>query len=294
MFEGFDLQTSDLGETSVRYRIGGSGPPVLLLHGFPQTHAIWHRVGPALAASHTVVAPDLRGYGGSTPPREDTVEAYSKRAMAADQVALMDRLGFGSFAVVGHDRGGRVGYRLALDHPDRVDRLAVLDIVPTAEMWRAAEQVPADQLAGWHWNTLARPAPQPEDELNADPGGRLFPGGSPSIAGAPIALHPDALADYLAALARPSVVHAICQDYRAGATVDREYDEQDLAAGNRIRCPVLVHWGGDGDLFEWFDVPEVWSRWTTDLDARPLPGGHFLPEESPDALAKSLRAFLGG
>lgn len=290
MFEGLELREKE----SVRYRIGGTGPPVLLLHGFPQTHAIWHRVAPMLADRHTVVLPDLPGYGGTSPPAVDSVTAYSKRAMAADQVALMTRLGFESWAVVGHDRGGRVGYRLALDHPDRVARLAILDIVPTAEMWRAAEQVPADQLAGWHWNKLARPEPGPEDEIGADPAAYMFPGGSPSISGHPVSLHPEALADYLEALSKPSVVHAMCQDYRAGKTVDREIDEQDTAAGNRIGCPVLVHWGADGDLFEWFDVLSVWRRWADDVSGGPLPGGHFIPEESPDVLVDSLRRFLAG
>ncbi|MFC0627254.1 alpha/beta fold hydrolase [Kribbella deserti] len=288
MFDDFEVQTIRLAQFDVRVRIGGSGPPLLLLHGYPQSHVMWHQVAPVLAETRTVVMPDLRGYGGSGLPLVDSAEAYSKRAMASDQVELMGRLGHERFEVIGHDRGGRVGYRLALDHPASISRLTVLDIVPTADMWHAAEKQPADQLREWHWNKLARSFPEPEDEINRDPAGYLFPDGSPAISGYPIELHPEALQDYLAAIANPDVVHAMCQDYRAGATVDRAHDEADLAAGHRITCPVRVYWGERGDLPKWFDVLDVWSRWTVDLDGAGLPGGHFIAEEIPRELLDVL------
>ncbi|ADB34136.1 alpha/beta hydrolase fold protein [Kribbella flavida DSM 17836] len=289
MFTGFDLKTTDLTETSVQYRVGGDGPPVLLLHGFPQTHACWHQVAPELSKTHTVVVPDLRGYGGSSPARQDSVAAYGKRAMAKDQLELMEALGHDRFSVVGHDRGGRVGYRLALDHPERVDKLVALDIVPTADMWAAAAGEPEEKLEDWHWNVLSRPEPEPENRLTPD---YLFPDGSPSISPHEIALDPDALADYLSALDRPSVRHAMCQDYRAGATVDRELDEQDLAAGRTIECPVLVLWGSAGDLPQWFDPMQTWSRWAPNLQGEGLGCGHFIPEESPKTLLDRLTTFL--
>lgn len=281
MFDDFEVQTIRLAQFDVRCRIGGSGPPLLLLHGFPESHVMWHLVAPELASTRTVVIPDLRGYGGSGLPLVDSAEAYSKRAMAADQVELMGRLGHDQFEVVGHDRGGRVGYRLALDHPASISRLTVLDIVPTAEMWRAAKQQPAELQREWHWNKLARAYPEPEDEINRDPAGYLFPNGSPAISGHPVDVHPGALADYLAAALKPEVVHAMCQDYRAGASVDRDHDEADLAAGKKIACPVRVYWGDSGDLPKWFDVLDVWSRWAVDVDGKGLPSGHFIPEEAP-------------
>jgi haloacetate dehalogenase len=289
MFPGFETQTIELSDTSVRCRVGGDGPPVLLLHGFPQTHACWHQVAPELAKTHTVVVPDLRGYGESSPAREDSVAAYSKRALAEDQVELMDRLGHDRFAVVGHDRGGRVGYRLALDHPERVEKLVTLDIIPTADMWAAAADQPEDELRDWHWNVLARPEPEPEELLTGD---HLFPEGSPSLSPHEIALAPDALADYLAALDKPSVRHAMCQDYRAGATIDRELDEKDLADGRTIECPVLVLWGNAGGLPRWGNPLEIWSRWSPTVEGEGLGCGHFIPEESPKTLVDRLNSFL--
>ncbi|MEV6281313.1 alpha/beta hydrolase [Kribbella sp. NPDC051770] len=289
MFDGYSDETAALAGTTVRYRVGGDGPPVLLLHGFPQTGACWHLVAPVLARTRTVVVPDLRGYGGSSPAYDDSVAAYSKRALAGDQVELMERLGYARFAVVGHDRGGRVGYRLALDHPERVEKLVTLDIVPTADMWAAATKVPEEKLQAWHWNLLARPEPEPEELISGD---YLYPGGSPSLSSHPIALAPEALAEYLAALENPTVRHAMSQDYRAGATIDRALDEQDLASGRTIACPLLALWGSSGGLPEWFDPLEIWRRWSPTVQGGALDCGHFVPEEAPEALLERLDKFL--
>ncbi len=291
MFERFELRQVDVGEVTLRVRVGGSGPPVLLLHGHPQTHVMWHRVAPDLAAAHTIVAADLRGYGGSTSPaptREGDHAAFSKRAMALDQVALMSILGFDAFSVVGHDRGGRVAYRMALDHPGRVTRLAVLDIVPTADMWRFAEGAgKAFGLADWHWYFLAQPAPRPERIIGADPGAYYYAGDTSRF-------DAEALADYRSAVADPGTVHAMCQDYRAGATIDDDLDEADRAAGRRIECPVLALWSARDELPTWFDVLQTWRGWAHDVRGRGIDAGHFLAEEAPDEVARALLGFLDG
>ncbi len=275
----------DVGEVTLRVSTRGSGPPLLLLHGYPQNHLMWEQVGDALADAFTVVAPDLRGYGASTAPA-DSPGAYGKRAMARDALALMAGLGHERFDVAGHDRGGRVAYRLALDAPQSVRRLTVLDIVPTAEVWAHADGRFA--LGYWHWALLAQPHPVPERLIAADPefffldaqfGGvlRTFP----------------AAAEYARSVHDPRVVHAICEDYRAGAGYDRELDEQDRAAGRRISCPVQVLWGERGALPGWYDVLAVWRGWADDVVGQGLDCGHFLPEERPSETAAALRAFHG-
>ena len=286
MFEGFELDRIDAGEAVLRVRHGGSGPPLLLLHGHPQTHVMWHLVAPRLAEAFTVVAPDLRGYGESSkPPTRPGHEPYSKRAMARDAVAVMGALGFERFAVAGHDRGARVGYRLALDHPARVEKLAVLDVIPTGETWRRADR--RFMLAWWHWAFLAQPAPLPERLIAADPDGYYF-GGDRSV------FHPDALADYLRCVCDPQTVHAMCEDYRAGATFDLELDEADRATARRIACPVLVLWGAQGDLEEIFGDPlAIWRDWADDVRGRALGCGHYLAEEAPDETYAALRSFFG-
>ncbi len=276
MFDGFEL--AEIG--GLRLRRGGNGPPVLLLHGHPQTHAMWHAVAPVLAADHTVIAADLPGYGGSKP-----VASGSKREMANVLVAAMGELGFERFAIAGHDRGGRWTYRLALDHPDAVERLAVLDIVPTAEMWRRADK--EFGLVDWHWFFLAQPEPFPERLIAAAPDTFYFRGDRSRF-------HPEALADYLAAVHDPEVIHAMCEDYRAGATVDHEQDEADLAAGRRIASPLLALWAGRDELGRWFDVLATWQRWADDVTGRPLDCGHFLAEEAADEVAGELRSFFAG
>jgi haloacetate dehalogenase len=283
-FGGFDLRRLVVGEVELRFRIGGSGPPVVLLHGHPQTHAMWHAVAPALAHSFTVVAPDLTGYGDSSKPETTSDhEPYSKRAMARDVVGLMDALGFARFRVAGHDRGGRVAYRLALDHPERVERLAVLDIVPTAEMWRRADK--EFGLVDWHWFFLAQPAPFPETMIGAAPAAFYFRGDRSRF-------HPEALADYLRAVEDVQTVHAMCEDYRAGAAIDHELDDADLAAGHRIECPLLVLWAGRDELGDWFDVLATWRRWASSVRGRALDCGHFIAEENPEETARELIAFF--
>jgi haloacetate dehalogenase len=284
LFEGFTLTEIDAGEATIRVRHGGEGPPVLLLHGHPQTHMMWHAVAPRLAERFTVVCADLRGYGGSSkPPTTEDHEPYSKRAMARDQVEVMRRLGFERFAVAGHDRGGRVAYRMAIDHPDRVDRLAVLDIVPTGEAWSRADW--RFGMVNWHWYFLAQAAPFPERTIGLDPEGWYFRGDRSRF-------HPEALADYLRACSDPATIHAMCEDYRAGASFDRALDEADVGT-TPIRCPVLALWSGRDELEEWYDVLEVWRGWAADVGGHPIDAGHFLAEEAPDEVATALEQFLG-
>jgi haloacetate dehalogenase len=288
LFAGFEAFTVETGEVAIRGRRGGTGPPVLLLHGFPQTHVLWHRVAPVLARDFTVVAADLRGYGGSgKPPTAADHGPYSKRALAQDMVAVMARLGHERFAVAGHDRGGRVAYRLALDHPGRVRRLAVLDLVPTGDALRQADRRLA--LGFWPWSLLAQPAPLPERLLGADPTfvvNHLLDawGGSPGAFPAAVR------AEYVAAFP-PEAVHAICEEYRAAATLDDAHDEADRGR-RRIACPVLVLWSNRGPVGEWYEPLAVWRGWADDVRGRPLDCGHFLPEEAPDETAAELRAFF--
>jgi haloacetate dehalogenase len=285
MFEGFTAATIDTGEAMIRVRYAGSGPPLLLLHGHPQTHVMWHQVAPRLTQDFTVVVADLRGYGESSKPATTADhEPYSKRAMARDQVAVMRELGFDRFSVAGHDRGGRVAYRLALDHPDRVAKLAVLDIVPTGEALRRAD---ADFALGyWHWFFLAQPAPFPERLIGHDPDAFYFQGDR-SI------FHPEALAAYLRSVEDPATVHAMCEDYRAAATIDFALDEADRGT-RRIACPVLVLWAGHGQLPGWYDVLAIWRDWAADVRGRAIASGHYLAEESPDETCAELHAFFTG
>jgi haloacetate dehalogenase len=277
----------DVGEVTLRVSSGGSGPGLLLLHGYPQTHRMWQQLAPDLAADFTVVAPDLRGYGASSkPPTVGDHSTYSKRAMAADGVALMRQLGFETFDVVGHDRGGRVAYRLALDHPSAVRRLSVLDIVPTAEVWARAD--PRFALGYWHWSLLAQPEPVPERLIAADPAWFFL---DAQFGGILRTFPADAVEDYLRWLADPDVVHTICEDYRAGATVDRSLDDADRAAGRRIGCPTQVLWATEGALPAWYDPLEVWRGWADDVVGSAIEGGHFFPEQNPTASLAALRAF---
>jgi haloacetate dehalogenase len=284
-FERFTVDRIDVGEVVLRVRRGGSGPPLLLLHGHPQTHAMWHAVAPRLAEHFSVVAADLRGYGESTAPaaRPDHSQA-SKRAMARDGVRLMEILGFPRFGVAGHNRGGRVAYRMALDHPDAVTRLAVLDIVPTIEAWERADR--AWLLDYWHWAFLAQPDPTPERLLAADPDAYYLPNRSLFAA--------DALADYLTAVHRREVIHSMCEDYRAGAGIDVEIDAADRAAGRRIACPILALWSRT-DLGRWHDVLAVWQSWAQNpraVTGHAIDTGHYLAEEAPDEVADALRDFF--
>jgi haloacetate dehalogenase len=296
MLDGFEPVTIRTGETEIFLRRSGSGPPVLLLHGFPQTHLMWRGVAPTLARSFTVVCADLRGYGRSGCPASDPDHApYAKRALARDMAAVMERLGFPRFAVAGHDRGGRVAHRLALDHPDRVERLAVLDIVPTVEAWGRADARFA--LAFWPWSLLAQPSPLPERLVAAAPEAVLDDalGGWGS---APATFGPEVRAAYLEPLRDQDHVRAICEEYRAAATLDRAHDEADRGRGRRVACPVLVLWSGPGALGTWYAEAGgplgLWRAWADDVTGRPVEAGHFFPEELPDETADALGRFFAG
>ena len=285
VFEGFELSFVGTGEATIRVRHGGSGPPLLLLHGHPQTHAMWNLVAPRLAEDFTVVAADLRGYGKSSkPPTTPDHEPYSKRAMARDQVEVMRQFGFDRFGVAGHDRGGRCAYRLALDHPEQVERLAVLDIVPTGDMWHRVDM--EFGLVDWHWFFLAQPAPFPEEVIGSNPDAYYFHGDRSRF-------DPEALEDYLGCVRDPETIHGMCEDYRAGATIDFELDEADRSK-RRIACPVLALWSGREELGRWFDVLGVWRQWADDVRGRALDCGHFLAEEAPEETYEELRTFFAG
>jgi haloacetate dehalogenase len=290
-FAGFDERRVAVAEdVTLRVRIGGSGPPLVLLHGHPRTHTTWHRVAPQLAAAgHTVVCPDLRGYGRSTaPPPESGHRQAAKRAMAGDVVTLMRELGHERFAVVGHDRGGYVALRLALDHPDAATHLAVVDCIPIVEHLDRADARFA--TAWFHWFFFAQPD-KPEHAIGADPEawyGALAPGKAD-------AMGPENHADFLAAIRDPATVRAMLEDYRAGLTVDRAHEEADRHIGRRVSCPTLVLWAARDDLEELHGDPRaIWTDWATDLrGGGPIDSGHHVAEEAPDQLAAALIPFLG-
>lgn len=294
LFPGFAEHRLAGDGVEIYARVGGSGPPLLALHGFPQSHAIWHRIAPELARHFTLVAMDLRGYGQSAAPPGDAEHVtYSKRAMAKDCIAAMRELGFDRFGIAGHDRGGRVAYRLALDHPEVVSRLAVLDILPTIEVW---ERITAESaIWAYHWQLLAQPAPLPEMLLSSNPIFYLdrkltsYSGGK-SLDVFP----PDVLEHYRAQMSDPARVHAICEDYRAGAAIDRRLDAEDRVAGRRIKCPTLALWGtkyvGNGGA----NPVEIWRSWCDDVVGTEISAGHYLAEENPKATVAALLEFLLG
>ncbi len=291
LFPGFASHWIDTRGTRIFARQGGSGPPLLLLHGYPETHVMWHRVAPALAERFTVVAMDLRGYGWSSVP-DQAPEAYSKRAMALDAIDVMEKLGFAQFALAGHDRGGRVGYRLALDHPGRLSKLAVLDIIPTGEMWAGMDAKRA--LKVYHWMFLAQPAPLPERMIAADPKRYIdHTLASWTAAGDLSAFDERALLHYRTAFSDPTRIAACCADYRAGAGPDRAQDDADRAAGKTIGCPVLALWGDAGIPAEGTGPLDIWRRWAPKAEGVAVKAGHFLPEENPAATADALIAFFG-
>ncbi len=291
-FTTIDIQTA---ETSIFVRTKGSGPPLLLLHGFPQMHLMWRSVAPLLARHFTVVCADLRGYGRSgCPPSTSTHAPYAKRAMAQDMVTVMEYLGFAHFSVAGHDRGGRVAYRMALDHPDRIDRLAVLDVLPAETVWERADARFA--LSFWPWSLLAQPEPLPERILAAAPEAiiddALGGWGTPSVV-----FPPEVRAAYVQALRDPHHAHAICEEYRAAATIDREHDRADRASGRRIVCPLLALWSAHGELATWYAEEggpiALWQALCDEVVGHALDAGHFFPEEMPQQTADALTGFFG-
>jgi haloacetate dehalogenase len=292
MFEGFTRKLIKTSGAEIALVQGGSGAPLLLLHGYPQTHALWHKVAPALAQQFTLVIPDLRGYGASSkPPTDDRHLPYAKRTMALDMVELMRTLGFPRFAIAGHDRGARVTYRLALDHPACVERVAVLDIVPTLEQFERHNRTTA--RAAYHWYFLAQPAPFPETLIGHDPDFYLTHT-LESWCGTPGAFTPEALDSYRQAFRDSAVIHATCEDYRAGIGVDCEFDEADRKAGHRIAAPLLALWGAQGRPHRGQAVLEVWRGWADDVRGEPIDCGHFIPEERPVELTRPLLEFFGG
>lgn len=290
-FDGFILERVRVRDGEMRLRRAGDGPPLLLLHGNPQTHAMWHAVAPDLARDHTVVCPDLRGYGGSHKPEaSDDHAAYAKREMARDMVEVMATLGHERFDLVGHDRGARVAHRLAIDHPDRVGRLAVLDIVPTLEHFERADM--AFGLGYYHWFWFAQPHPFPETVISAAPEAwfRAHTSREPKP---PDFFHPRAYADYMAAVRTPEMVRGMCEDYRAAATIDLDHDRISRTAGDRIRCPLLVLWGEKGKIGRWYDPMAVWRSYAAGpVEGRAVATGHYLAEEDPAGVIAALRGFL--
>ncbi|HMG35824.1 MAG TPA: alpha/beta hydrolase [Blastocatellia bacterium] len=286
-FPGFSEVRQQTTGATINGVIGGSGPPVLLLHGWPQTHIEWHKITPMLAQRFTVIATDLRGYGDSSKPEEGiNHEGYSKRAMARDQLELMRQLGFNHFAVVGHDRGGRVGHRMSLDYPEAVTKLAVLDIVPTYKLYTTVTREFASVY--FHWFFFIQPSPLPETLIASNAEFILrawaFRGLIPS------AISDEAFEDYLRCFSDPRTLHAMCEDYRAGATIDLEHDKADLE--KKVQCPLLALWGSNGAMEPLFDVVATWKERATLVKGKALAGGHFLPEQLPDEVHTELEAFL--
>lgn len=292
LFTGTETRLVDIGEATIFLRMGGSGEPLLLIHGFPQSHAMWHPIAADLMQRFRVVMPDLRGYGRSAcPPNTPDNIPYSKRRMAQDLVEVMKTLGHERFAVVGHDRGARVAYRMALDHPQTVDRLAVLDIVPTYAMWHNFSVELA--MKAYHWLFLAQPSPLPEMLIGHAPIDYIdYTIASWTRDRSLSAFHPAALDDYRACFARQQNIRAMCDDYRAGQTIDLALDEADRAAGRRIECPTLALWGDDGFPSKTGTPLDFWRDWCVEVDGMGIDAGHFVVEENPAATLAALLPFL--
>jgi haloacetate dehalogenase len=284
----FDHRQIDAGEVTIHTRVAGSGPPLLLLHGYPQTHVCWHKVAPELAKHFTVVLTDLRGYGDSSkPPGNQDHSIYSKRSMARDQVAVMKSLGFHKFQIAAHDRGGRVAHRLALDHPGVVERWAVFDIAPTLATFEHADQRFA--RVSYHWFFLSQPFDLPERLIGADPEYflRWTVASWAKVAGS---MEEKAMAEYLRCFCTTEAIHASCEDYRAAASIDLEHDRTDL--DRKVTAPLLALWGAQARIGKLFDVLGLWRERVQDAQGHTLAGGHFLPEECPREVIAELLAFL--
>jgi haloacetate dehalogenase len=294
LFSGFESAQVDVGETTIFMRRCGSGKPLLLLHGFPETHLMWHAVAPALAEQYTVICADLRGYGASGKPasRPDHTP-YSKHSLALDMVRLMAAQGFTRFSVAGHDRGARVAYRMALDNPSCIQRLALLDVIPTGEALRRADARLV--LAFWPWSLLAQPEPLPERLICADPEA-VIDNALGSWGSNEESFPAQVRAAYIEALRDRDTVHAICEEYRAAATIDFAQDNRDWRAARRIACPTLVLWSAGSALDTWYqDVGGplgIWKDWAGNVTGRPISGGHFFPEANPEETITELRAFF--
>ena len=290
LFPGFESELIEVNGVKIMARKGGSGRPLLLLHGHPQTHAIWHRVSQQLAKSHTVVMTDLRGYGDSSKPQgsQDHLN-YSKRVMALDQIEVMRHFGFSEFDVLAHDRGARVAHRLALDHPKAVKRLVLLDIAPTLAMYEKTSNQFARSY--WHWFFLIQPAPMPERLIEADPSayvrdvlGRRSAGLAPFDA--------RALAEYVRCIELPGAAHGLCEDYRASASIDLIHDQLDIDTKNFLHQPLLVLWGEQGVVNQCFEPLKEWSKLAVNVKGHALPCGHYIPEEAPELMLSQVQSFL--
>jgi haloacetate dehalogenase len=290
MFPGFSIRDITTSGATIHTLVGGSGPPLLLIHGYPQTHVEWHKIAGRLAQDHTVVMTDLRGYGDSSKPEGAADHAnYSKRTMAQDQLAAMRALGFDAFTVMAHDRGARVAHRMALDHPAAMRRLVTLDIAPTLAMYEQTSFEFARSY--WHWFFLVRPAPFPETLIRADPDLYL----RSTIGARSAGLRPftdEAYAEYLRCLRDPATAHGICEDYRASLGIDLEQDRADREGGRRVECPMLSLWGEEGVIARCFDPSMEWPRLASNWRGQPLPCGHYIAEEVPDLLLEETLPFL--
>ena len=290
-FDGFTLEQVAVSGGTMRLRRGGKGPPLLLLHGNPQTHAMWHKVAPQLAGKYLVYCPDLRGYGGSfKPPATPDHAPYAKREMAKDMVELMAHFGHDKFLVAAHDRGARVAHRLAIDHPERVLKLAVMDIIPTLEHFERTDMKMA--LGYYHWFWFAQPHPFPENVICAAPDAwwRAHTSREPKP---PDFFDREALADYLKAVHSPEMIRGMCEDYRAAATIDLEHDRASRAAGEKVRCPMLVLWGKKAKIEAWYDALAVWRQYcAAEVSGGPVNSGHYLAEEAPGEVIEHLTGFF--
>jgi haloacetate dehalogenase len=289
---GFDRQWIDVGDVTLSVHTGGEGAPLVLLHGYPQNHMCWAGIAPAFARHFRVIVPDLRGYGDSDAPPDDAGHTvYSKRTMARDVVALADRLDLGPFGILGHDRGARVAYRLALDHPDRVTRVGIVEVIPTADFWRAWTAELA--MKAYHWTFLAQAAPLPETLISADPAGYIdHTLRSWTMARTLDVFAPEALAAYRRQAQDPARIAAMCADYRAGATTDRDIDEADRAAGRRIPAPLMFLCGAHGFPAQTGDPGALWKAWAEDVRTATCESGHFAMEENPQAVLDTFLPFF--
>jgi haloacetate dehalogenase len=289
VFDGFSEFDIEVSDTKIHGRAGGNGPPLLLLHGIPETHVMWHRVAPILAERHTVIATDLRGFGDSgKPPSTADHSPYSMRTLARDQVEVMKALGYDTFGVAGHDRGARCAYRMAIDYPTTVTKLAVLDIVPTGDAFDNADM--EFSIGYWVWSFLAAPHPVPEVLIGHSPK-TVVDYMLDSWSTSPTAFPDDVRKHYVEKFSSPDAIHAICEEYRAAATIDYKLDAED-AGKRRIECPVLALWDEEGAVEAWYEPLDIWRKWARDVRGKPVWGGHFLPEENPKEVADELIRFF--